>query len=115
MVKVQVRVDDQDTPQFSRLATLAGVSPPIPEADLHSAEQRQQRTQSRRDRSNSKAGDVLISKLQNDFFILTALYVNPSHFTPRVNYGRRVLLTFGSLTFESYHKILWCDHLNETL
>lgn len=62
MVKVQVRVDDQDTPQFSRLATLAGVSPPIPEADLHSAEQRQQRTQSRRERSNSKAGDMLLRK-----------------------------------------------------
>ena len=42
MVKVQVRVDDQDVPQFSRVATLAGVSPPTTEADLHSAEQQQQ-------------------------------------------------------------------------
>ena len=55
MVKVQVRVDEQDTPQFSRLATLAGVSPPLPEADLQSAEQRQLKSQSRRERSHSKA------------------------------------------------------------
>ena len=55
MVKVQVRVDDQDTPQFSRLATLAGVSPPIPEADLQLAEQRQLRSLSRKERSYPKA------------------------------------------------------------
>ncbi|XP_032228067.2 uncharacterized protein LOC5503934 [Nematostella vectensis] len=29
LVKVQVRVDDQQTPQFGRLATLAGVTPPM--------------------------------------------------------------------------------------
>lgn len=55
MVKVQVRVDDEDIPQFSRLATLAGVSPPVPEADLQTAEQRQLRTQSRKERSHSKS------------------------------------------------------------
>lgn len=54
MVKVQVRVDDQDTSQFSRLATLAGVSPPITEADLQLAEQRQLRSQSRKEKSHSK-------------------------------------------------------------
>lgn len=54
MVKVHVRVDDQDTPQFSRLATLAGVSPPITEADLQLAEQRQLRSQARKEISHSK-------------------------------------------------------------
>lgn len=54
MVKVQVRVDDQDTSQFSRLATLAGVSPPITETDLQLAEQRQLRSQSRKEKSHSK-------------------------------------------------------------
>lgn len=55
MVKVQVRVGGQETPQFSRLATLAGVTPPMTEADLHSAEQKQLRSQSRRERSHSKS------------------------------------------------------------
>ena len=54
MVKVQVRVGEQETPQFSRLATLAGVTPPMTAADLHSAEQKQLRSQSRRERSPSK-------------------------------------------------------------
>ena len=54
MVKVQVRVGEQETPQFSRLATLAGVTPPMTAADLHSAEQKQLRSsQSRRERSPS--------------------------------------------------------------
>ena len=55
MVKVQVRVGEQETPQFSRLATLAGVTPPMTAADLHSAEQKQLRSQSRRERSPSKS------------------------------------------------------------
>ncbi|KAL9960808.1 hypothetical protein ACROYT_G034311 [Oculina patagonica] len=55
MVKVQVRVDEQDTPQFSRLATLAGVTPPMTDGDLHFAEQRQIRSQSRKERSHSKS------------------------------------------------------------
>ena len=54
MVKVQVRVGEQETPQFSRLATLAGVTPPMTAADLHSAEQKQLRSQSRRERSPSR-------------------------------------------------------------
>lgn len=49
IVKVQVRVDDQDVPQFSRVAMLAGVSPPATEADLQSAEQRQQQLQSQKE------------------------------------------------------------------
>ena len=36
---VKVQVDDDESPQFSRLANLAGVTPPIPEADLIAAEQ----------------------------------------------------------------------------
>lgn len=55
MVKVQVRVGEQETPQFSRLATLAGVTPPMTAADLHSAEQKQLRSQSRRERSPFKS------------------------------------------------------------
>lgn len=55
MVKVQVRVGEQETPQFSRLATLAGVTPPMTAADLHSAEQKQLRSQSRRERSPAKS------------------------------------------------------------
>lgn len=41
MVKVQVRVDDHDSSQFSHLAKLAGVSPPMTEADLLTAEQKE--------------------------------------------------------------------------
>lgn len=55
MVKVQVRVGEQETPQFSRLATLAGVTPPMTAADLHSAEQKQLRSQSHRERSPAKS------------------------------------------------------------
>lgn len=39
MVKVQVHVDDHDSSQFTHLAKLAGVSPPMTEADLLTAEQ----------------------------------------------------------------------------
>ena len=78
MVNIQVRVDDQDTPQFSRLATLAGVS--IPETDLlQSREQRQQRTQSRKDSRQST------SKGHKDCSIIYCIIklINPC--IPRVN------------------------------
>lgn len=38
MVKVQVRVDDRNTPQYSRMAYLAGVSPPLTEEELKELE-----------------------------------------------------------------------------
>lgn len=53
-VKVQVRVSEQEIPQFSRLASLAGLTPPMTEAELHSAEQKQLRSQSRREGPHSK-------------------------------------------------------------
>ena len=55
MVKVQVRVGQQETPQFSRLATLAGVTPPMTEADIHSAEQKQIRLLASKERPRSKS------------------------------------------------------------
>lgn len=53
-VKVQVRVSEQEIPQFSRLASLAGLTPPMTEAELHNAEQKQTRSQSRREGPHSK-------------------------------------------------------------
>ena len=38
MVQVQVRVDERNTPQFSRMAYLAGVSPPITAEELKEIE-----------------------------------------------------------------------------
>lgn len=31
MVRVQVRIDENHTPQFGRIAQLAGVTPPVPD------------------------------------------------------------------------------------
>lgn len=53
MVKVQVRVDDHDSSQFSHLAKLAGVSPPMTEADLLTAEQREIQSRQHKDQRGS--------------------------------------------------------------
>lgn len=58
-VKVQVRVDEQDPPQFSRLATLAGVTPPMTDREIQQSGQRQIRSQSKKERSSSKLEGML--------------------------------------------------------
>ena len=49
MIKVQVHVDDHDSSQFSHLAKLAGVSPPMTEADLLTAEQKEIQSRQHKD------------------------------------------------------------------
>lgn len=77
MVKVQVRIGDQDTPQFSRLATLAGVTPPITEADLQTAEQQQRQSQSRKEvRAQSRRDSLLHKENQSKLSNKTRLFQN---------------------------------------
>ncbi|RMX52800.1 hypothetical protein pdam_00012207 [Pocillopora damicornis] len=64
MVKVQVRVDEQDPPQFSRLATLAGVTPPMTDAEIQQSERRKIRSQSKKERTSSKL-EVIRKKTSN--------------------------------------------------
>lgn len=64
MVKVQVRVDEQDPPQFSRLATLAGVTPPMTDAEIQQSERRKIRSQSKKERTISKL-EVIRKKTSN--------------------------------------------------
>lgn len=49
MIKVQVHVDDHDSSEFSHLAKLAGVSPPMTEADLLTAEQKEIQSRQHKD------------------------------------------------------------------
>lgn len=59
MVKVQVRVDEHDSSQLSRLAMLAGVSPPMTEADLLSAEQREHQSRQHREQRDFARRDSI--------------------------------------------------------
>ena len=54
-----MRVDEQDPPQFSRLATLAGVTPPMTDREIQQSGQRQIRSQSKKERSSSKLEGML--------------------------------------------------------
>ena len=72
MVKVQVRVDEHDSSQLSRLAMLAGVSPPMTEADLLSAEQREHQSRQHREQRDFARRDSitrldLASKFKSTF------------------------------------------------
>lgn len=69
MVKVQVRVDEQDPPQFSRLATLAGVTPPMTDAEIQQSERRKIRSQSKKERTSSKL--EVISKKDGYYLLET--------------------------------------------
>lgn len=77
VVTVQVRVEDHDSSQFSHLAKLAGVSPPMTEADLLTAEQRELQSRQHKERRGSNRGD-LMAQLDLSSEFQSRLFMQPS-------------------------------------